>query len=156
MRKEVKYQLLRHNNYKKYLKISLDDSYNMNKKKDKESIGVIKFYNEKLIKMVVQKSIDNRFKKLIELMISIEESDEDPSSGLLFSLNEAERFKRELINKYDRFLDKKQKEFLNKKIELIEKEVQTKLMTYRMIHMAKMQENNNYVDEEEEEYHRKR
>lgn len=158
MRKEVKYILERNSLFIRYSSILLDNSYNMQKKKDKKSIGTIKFYNDKLIKAVIKKSIDTRFKKILELVISIDESDDDPSSGLLFCLDEAERFKRELINKYDKFLDKKQKEFLNKKIELVEQEVQKKLMTYKVMQMAKINMKENYdMDEEmEEERHRKR
>lgn len=155
MVKKSSYYLNRKSIYKKYLEINVDSSYNMNKKKDNESIGIIKFYDNKIINKVIKKSIDLRFKKLLELMISIEESDEDPSSGLLFCLDEADRFKHEMINKYKRFLKKEQMELLNKKIELIEKEVKDKLIAYRLMHTP-IYLNQDFEDEVEEEMHRRR
>ena len=146
MKTKTKYSLVKKNNYKKIISYEFDESFNMTKRKDKERIGVIKFYNEKIISGVIKRSIDNRFKKLLELIASLEESDEDPSNGLIFCLDEASKFKREMINKYDRFLKKTQIEFINKKIELIEKEVKNKLIAYRLMHSPLF----NNLDEEEE------
>ena len=128
----------------------------MTKKKDKQRIGIIKFYDEKVISNVIKKSIDNRFKKILELIASLDEYDEDPSNGLIFCLDEAAKFKREMINKYDKFLKKTQIEFINKKIELIEKEVKNKLIAYRLIHSSMFNEINEDEDELEEERHRSR
>ena len=127
MKTKTKYVLVKKNNFKKVVSYNFDKSFDMTKKKDKYRIGVIKFYNEKIVNGVVQKIIDNRFKKILELIASLEESDSDPSEGLIFCLDEATKFKREMINKYNSFLKKTQIEFINKKIELIEKEVKNKL-----------------------------
>ena len=145
MKTKTKYILVKKNNFKKVISYKFDESFNMAKRKDKERIGIIKFYDEKIISGVIKKSIDNRFKKLLELIASLEESDEDPSNGLIFCLDEAAKFKREMINKYDRFLKKTQIEFINKKIELIEKEVKNKLIAYRLMHSPLFNE----LDEEE-------
>ena len=134
MKTKSKYVLLKKSIYKNIVSFDFDDSFSMTKKKDKESIGTIKFYDEKIIDGVIKRSIDNRFKKLLELIANIEESDEDPSNGYLFCLDETEKFKRELINKYDKFLKKTQLEFMNKKIELIEKDIKNKLIAYRLLH----------------------
>ncbi len=134
MKTKSKYVLLKKSIYKKIVSFDYNDSFSMTKKKDKESIGTIKFYDEKIIDHVIKRSIDNRFKKLLELIADIEESDEDPSNGYLFCLDETEKFKRELINKYDKFLKKTQLEFMNKKIELIEKDMKNKLIAYRLLH----------------------
>ena len=146
MKTKTKYILVKENNYKKIISYDFDESFNMTKKKDKERIGIIKFYDEKIISRVIKKSIDNRFKKILELIASLEESDEDPSNGLIFCLDEAAKFKREMVNKYDKFLKKTQIEFINKKIELIEKEVKNKLITYRLMHSPLFTE----LDSEEE------
>ena len=94
----------------------------------------LNIYDEKIIAGVIKKSIDNRFKKILELIASIDESDEDPSNGYLFCLDEASKFKLEMVNKYNRFIKKNQIEFINKKIDLIEKELKNKLITYRLMH----------------------
>jgi len=155
MKTKTKYILVKKSIYKKVIAYDFDESFNMTKKKDKERIGIIKFYDEKIINKAIKRSIDNRFKKILELIASLEESDEDPSNGLIFCLDEAAKFKREMINKYDKYLKKTQIEFINKKIELIEKEVKNKLITYRFMHsplFAEMGEE----DEYEEEMHRSR
>ncbi len=150
MKTKIKYVLIKKNNFKKILSYQFDESFDMTKKKDKERIGIIKFYDDKIISDVIKKSIDNRFKKLLELIANIEESDEDPSEGLIFCLDEAAKFKREMINKYDRFLKKTQIEFINKKIELIEKEVKNKLIAYRLIHSPLFLNQDVSLDESDE------
>ena len=152
MKAKNNYVLLKKSIYKKIVSYEYDEFFSMTKKKDKESIGTIKFYDDKIIEGVIKRSIDNRFKKLLELIASLEESDEDPSNGYLFCLDEAEKFKRELINKYDRFLKKTQIEFMNKKIELIEKDIKNKLIAYRLIHSpifqaAEMEDEEEIVEE---------
>ena len=148
MKTKTKYVLLKKSIYKKIISYQFSDSLDISKKKDKERIGVIKFYDDKIISRVIKKSIDNRFKKLLELIADLEEADEDPSNGLIFCLDETAKFKREMINKYNRFLKKNQIEFINKKIELIEKEIKNKLIAYRLMHLPIFE---NMEDEKEEE-----
>jgi hypothetical protein len=134
MKTKIKYVLIKESLYKKIESYDFNESFTMTKKKDDERIGIIKFYDDEVISRVIKRSIDNRFKKLLELIADIEESDEDPSQGYLFCLDEAEKFKREMINKYNKFLKKTQLEFINKKIELIEKDMKNKLIAYRLLH----------------------
>lgn len=155
MKTKTKYILIKKSIYKKIESYEFNESFNMTKKKDDERIGVIKFYDEEVISKVIKRSIDNRFKKLLELIATIEEGDEDPSNGYIFCLDEAAKFKREMINKYNKFLKKTQLEFINKKIELIEKDMKNKLIAYRLLHSPIF---NNVMmnDEEEIEEERKR
>lgn len=148
MRAKTKYILLKKSIYKKIVSYNFSESFDISKKKDKQRIGVIKFYDDKIINNVIKRSIDNHFKKLLELMASVEEGDSDPSEGLIFCLNEVAKFKREMINKYEKFLKKKELEFTNKKIELIEKEIKNKLIAYRLMHFNVFE---NDLDEEIEE-----
>ena len=155
MKKTNKYILVKKNKFKKISVFNYEDSFEMSKRKDKQRIGVIKFYNDKIISGVIKKSIDNHFKKILELIALIEESDDDPSNGYIFCLDEASKFKQEMVNKYNRFLKKDRIEFINKKIELIEKELKNKLITYRLMHSPIFDE----LEEEEEiteERHRSR
>ena len=152
MKKSNKYILVKDAKFKKVISYNFDESLEILKRKDKTRIGVIKFYDEKIVSQVIKKSIDYRFKKLLELIASLQESDTDPSSGLIFCLDEAAKFKQEIINKYSSFLKKSQIEFINKKIELIEKEVKNKLIAYRLMYSPMFQN----VDEEEMEEERTR
>ena len=62
MKTKTKYVLVKKSIYKKVISYTFDESFNMTKKKDKERMGVIKFYDEKIISRAVKKSIDNRIK----------------------------------------------------------------------------------------------
>ena len=136
MSKVVKYILIKKNVFKKYDNLMINNSYNMSQKKDGASLGVIRIYEEKIINRAIKRNIDLHFKKLLELLMKIEESDDDPSEGLLLCLDEADKFRHELINKYERFLKKEQKLFYDKKLALIEKEIKNKLLEYRLIRQA--------------------
>ena len=147
MKVKTKYVLLKKSIYKKIVSYDFDESFEIHKNKNKESMGTIKFYDEKIISGAINRSIDNRFKKLLELIVSLDESDEDPSDGYIFCLDELAKFRRELINKYNKFLEKKQAELINKKIELIEKNIKNKLLAYRLINSQK-EEKKNQINEE--------
>jgi hypothetical protein len=129
----VKYSLTKKNTYKNYTEISISNSFGVNKKIDKESIGLIKFYDNDLIMKVIKKKMDTKFKQIYELMISTDESDDDPSEGLMLCLNETDKLKKELVNKYRKFLEKEQQEFLEKKLMLLEKEIKIKLFNMQII-----------------------
>ena len=145
MKTKTKYVLIKKSVYKEIISCNFDNSLNVPKKQDKERIGTVKFYDQKIIERVIKKSIDNRFKKLLELLASIDESDADPSEGLMFCLDEIAKFKRELINKYNKFMKKEKVELINKKIELIEKEIKDKLLACRLVHSQKVKS----IDDEE-------
>ncbi len=157
--KKNKYLLVKEKKYKKYININVDVSFDMKKKKDKDSIGTIKFYDEIITDKVITKSIENRFKKLLEFVVECEE-DSDPE-GLLLALNETEKFKREMINKYEKFLHKKKMEFNQKKVDLIIQNLKKKLITYRLMQTPVFikqndYQNEDYEDDYEEERHRTR
>ena len=154
MKTKIKYVLLKKSIYKKLISYNFSDSLDISKKRDKHRIGVIKFYDDKTINRVIKKSIDNRFKKILELIASFEENEDDPSEGLIISLNEVSKFRRELVNKYEKFLKKSQIEFNNKKLELIEKELKNKLIAYRLMN-SKLFDDTLDVEMEEERNHRR-
>ncbi len=155
MKTKSKYILIKKSIYKKIVSYDFNESFNMTKKQDDERLGIIKFYDERIIDNVIKKSIDNRFKKILELMAKLEESDEDPSNGYIICLDETAKFKRELINKYNKFLKKTQLEFMNKKIELIEKDIKNKVIAYRLLHSPVFSERE-MEEEIEEERSRRR
>ena len=131
----------------------------MKKKNDKNSIGIIKFYDEKLISKVILRNINNRFKRLLELIVSTSEEGDHPES-LLLCLDEAEKFKNELINKFERYLEKKQIEKINKKLELVSNDLKNRLIMYTMIQRKPIVKETKGVYEEEYEeemeHHRSR
>jgi len=151
--KKSSYILLKKKIYQKYSDITFDTSYDMKKKEDKESIGTIKFYDDKMINAVIKRSMTNQFKKLLDFILKMEE-DDDPE-GLFLCLNEIEKFKKEMNNRYEKYLNKKQKELLKKKTDIIESDIKNKLIAYRISRIS-LYPKNDYEEEFEEERHRTR
>lgn len=134
--KKNKYIIIKKHNHQEVKKIKIDNSYDMSFKNKIDGgicIKKINLIDQNFIDKTINKRINKRFKSLLELIASICESDEDPGSGLKFALDETERFKREMINKYNHLLNKKELELIDKKIKLIEKEVKNRLYEQQMI-----------------------
>ena len=56
--------------------------------------------NQSLIDKIINRNIDSKFKKLINLILGIYDTSDDPAGNMMLALNEVEKFKREVINKY--------------------------------------------------------
>ena len=118
-KKEVTYfeydKLHGFNMHSKNKNIKLKDAINVNK---------MVIINPSFIEKLVNKRINSKIKKLIDLITNIYDSDdEDPAGCLMQALNEVEKFKREMINKYMEYMTKEQMKLLDKKIQILEREV---------------------------------
>ena len=108
------------------------DGFNMTSKnkniKLKDAINVNKMVivNPSMVEKLIDKKINIRMKKLINLIVNIYDSDDDPGSSMMQALNEIEKFKREMINKYLNYMNKKQLSNLEDKIRMLESEVTKK------------------------------
>ena len=93
------------------------------KLKDAINVNKMIIINPSFIEKLVNKKINNKIKKLIDLIANIYNNtdDEDPAGTLMQALNEVERFKRQMINKYEEYMTKEQIKLLEKKI--LEQEV---------------------------------
>lgn len=102
------------------------------KKKVINGINVSKMMivNQSFIEKVINKKVEKKFKALLELVASVSEGDEDPSSAMMFALNEIEKFRRMIINQYTSYMTKKQMELLDKKVKLVENEIKMKMYQY--------------------------
>ena len=108
------------------------DGYSLNSKnkniKLKDAINVNKMViiNQSLIDKIINRNIDSKFKKLINLILGIYDTSDDTAGNMMLALNEVEKFKREVINKYVNYMNKKQLEKLERKIRLLEGEIAKK------------------------------
>jgi len=95
------------------------------KLKDAINVNKMVIVNPSFIEKLINKKINKRIKKLIDVIAMIFQisDDEDPASSLMLALNEIEKFKREMINKYLEYLNKEQLRILNDKINMLENEV---------------------------------
>lgn len=94
------------------------------KLKDAINVNKMIIINPSFIEKLVTKKINLKIKKLIDLIANIYESDdEDPGGALMMALNEVEKFKREILNKYLNYMSQEQLKLLEKKIKILEREV---------------------------------
>lgn len=96
------------------------------KLKDAINVNKMIIINPSFIEKLINKKINLKLKKLIDLLSNIcenNDSDPDPAGTLMQALNEVEKFKREMINKYLDYMNKEQLKLLNQKIKILEQEV---------------------------------
>ena len=93
------------------------------KLKDAINVNKMVIINPSMVEKLIDKKINIRMKKLINLILNIYDSDDDPGSAMMQALNEIEKFKREMINKYLNYMNKKQLGILEDKIRMLESEV---------------------------------
>ena len=79
--------------------------------------------NPSFINKLIDKNINRKLEKLIKYIIGIYDADDDPAGNLMLALNEVEKFKREIINKYLAYMNKKQLKDLDQKLKILENQV---------------------------------
>ncbi|MBQ8891943.1 MAG: hypothetical protein IJ068_03655 [Bacilli bacterium] len=154
---DVRYLIIKEKNKKEVMYFEYDklNGFNMTSKnkniKLKDAINVNKMViiNPSFIEKLINKKINSKIKKLVDLIGTIYESDDDdPAGSLMQALNEVEKFKREMINKYLNYMTKEQINLLEKKIGILETEVMT--------HAYKLNEQSSYYQESYEENRKSR
>lgn len=110
----MEYEKLKGLKFKPKSNISFEDMISVN-----EMIVI----NPSLIEKLISKKCSKNFKKILK-MISVVSDDEDDDSGYMLILDEIERFKRLVINKYKNYMKEKELEITLKKLEMIKQEVE--------------------------------
>lgn len=93
-----------------------------------QTIREIKIIDKELAQPVVSKKVQKLYSKLIALLTELLISD-DGENGETFreALNQIERFRQEIKNKYRAYLTKKELEHMAKQLSIVQKEAKTKL-----------------------------
>ena len=130
-----KYTLVKENDYVRLSNYHTNISYPIDEKEVLDlKLSNVLIVNDDLIDQYMMKRINNRFKKILEYIVSIYEDDDDDSSdSLMKALNQVEKFKMELISRDRKYIEKEHIALISKKIKIIEKELQDKIyeMAYR-------------------------
>lgn len=118
----------------KYFDYDKLNGYNLTTKKDvhfADAIDVnrVIIINPTFIEKIASRKINTKFNKLINMMqVVCEVGDEDESGeGYKIALDEAEKLKLELWNKYKKFIADEKLELMIKKIEILEDELKLRL-----------------------------
>lgn len=80
-----------------------------------------------LIEKMVDKKAKKRFDYLINLLAIVLDEDDETGESLRHALNECERFRREIINKYQKYLSEEKEELLENKLAILEDELKLRL-----------------------------
>lgn len=110
-------------NFKEGFKFKPKNKIPYNGIKVNEMVIINPSFIEKVLKRKVKRKLDLYLQFLISLL---EEENEDPTS-LRHALNDLNRYRRIIINKYQAYLDKKYVNLLLKKIDVLERELKEKL-----------------------------
>lgn len=135
MGKEQRFLVIKNKDSKeiKYFEYDKIKGYNITPKnnvKFQDAINVNKMIliNPSLIEKMVDKKIDRKFNYLINMMSVVCENDSDDSGdGLYMALDEVEKFRTELCNKYRMYLNEEKQLLLERKIGILEDELKLRI-----------------------------
>lgn len=88
----------------------------------------INIMNKHLAHPLVSKKVTAKFNKLISLLTELIVSDDDSGDTFREALNQIEKFRLEIKNKYRMFLEKKELEEMSNKLKLLKKMAEGKLI----------------------------
>lgn len=108
------------------------DGYDLSPKKsvkieDAINVNKIVIINPSLANKVAKKKIDLKFKKLVQLLNVIFETDDETGSAYHQGLDELERLRQELVDKYKKYLEDDQYDTMDKKLGILEHELKVRL-----------------------------
>ena len=96
----------------------IEDAINVNK---------IVIINPTLANKVAKKKVDIKFKKLLNLLNIVFESDDDTGTAYHQGLDELERLRQELVDKYKKYLEDDEFDTMDKKLGILEHELKVRL-----------------------------
>lgn len=88
----------------------------------------IEICNKKMAHPLVQKKVSNKYNSLIKLLTNLLIDDDDSGDSLRVALNQIERFRIMIKNKYRNFLTKEEIEVMSKQLVVLQKEAKKRLM----------------------------
>lgn len=98
--------------------VKIEDAINVNK---------VVIINPSLAQKVAKKKVDLKFRKLLQLLNIIFESDDDTGTAYREGLNEISKLRLELNNKYRRHLEEEESTLMEKKLDILEDEIKIRL-----------------------------
>lgn len=98
--------------------VKIEDAINVNK---------VVIINPSLAAKVAKKKLDLKFKKLLQLLNIIFETDDDTGTAYREGLNEVSKLRIELLNKYRKHLEEEIITLTEKKLDILEQELKVRL-----------------------------
>lgn len=111
--------------------INLDGFVMPSKKKyfmiDGEKITDIKIVRSELVGNLVSNTVSKKYKKLIKEITDLLVDDDESEGSMNEVLNRINKFKTEIKNKYQSYLEKEQLDKMNKELRILEKEAKGRM-----------------------------
>ena len=139
MGKEQRFLVVKNKDEKaiKYFEYSKLNGYNIRPKKNvrfEDAINVDRMIiiNPTLIEKLIDKKVQRKLTALINMMAIVCESDDESGDGLYLALDEVEKFRNEVFNKYKAYIAEEKLMLISKKIAILEDELKLRLkyLTY--------------------------
>ena len=127
IRKDAKTDVITYMEYEKLKGFNVKPKDNFNFE-DMINVNEMIIINPTLIEKLIDKKCKRTLEKLIMMLSIIDEDDSDDSSSVDIVLDELERFKTLVTNKYEEFMEKEEYKMLLKKIDIIKKELELRKM----------------------------
>ena len=121
VKKDIKTDVITYMEYEKLKGLKFKPKSNVNFE-DMISVNEMIVINPGLIEKLVSKKCSRTFKKILKMMSLV--SDDDDDSGYMLILDEIERLKNLVINKYKNYMEEKEYDVLLKKLEMIKQEAE--------------------------------
>ena len=115
-----------------YFEYDKMDGYDLSPKKgvkitDAINVNKVVIINPSLAQKVAKKKVDLKFRKLVELLNIIFETDDETGTAYHKGLDEIERLRSELIGKYKKHLTDDDFDLMEKKLGILEHELKVRL-----------------------------
>ena len=88
----------------------------------------IKVVDTKLASALVTKQVSKKYEKLINYLTELLIDDDDSGDTYREALNQIEKFRQEVKNKYRKYLKQKELEMMSKKLVILQKEANKRLL----------------------------
>lgn len=131
---DKKYFVVKEKNNKAitYFEYDKIEGYDLSPKKgmkieDAINVNKVVIINPSLAEKVAKKKLDLKFRKLVQLLNVIFETDDDTGTAYHEGLNEVSKLRTELLNKYRKHLEEEEADLMDKKLDILEQELKTRL-----------------------------
>lgn len=131
---DKKYLIIKHKNDKAitYFEYDKIEGYDLSPKKgmkieDAINVNKVVIINPSLASKVAKKKMDLKFRKLVQLLNIIFESDDDTGTAYHQGLDEVNKLRMELLNKYRKHLEDDDAALMEKKLDILEHELKIRL-----------------------------
>lgn len=131
---DKKYLIVKEKNNKAitYFEYDKMEGYDLSPKKgvkieDAINVNKVVIINPSLAEKVAKKKLDLKFRKLLQLLNIIFETDDETGTAYHEGLNEINKLRMELLNKYKKHLSDEEEDLMEKKLGILEHELKIRL-----------------------------